>query len=116
MPNTVVVPLIITAGVLTICGTATVAVNYAAGARLGGELLAQLESEAKWAAANPVLALLENQVAGEIYIGNVVQRLAHLRTLVATYLRPRGLLVGGLICYFLAAILDTVAGVGALLR
>lgn len=116
MPNDVVVPLLVIAGVLNIIGTVTVAINYANGARLGREIRAEIDSEDEWARENPTLALLEYNLGETVNLLPLVQRFGDLRKRVAFFLRPQPLLVGGIACYVVASILDTVAGIGALIR
>lgn len=116
MSNSVVIGLLIAAGVFTLAGNVTVAINYATGARIGRELEKELQDESRWREANPTLAILENTVAGEINLDPIQRHLADLRDRIAHYLRPRPILIAGLTYFAIGTILDTVAGVGALLR
>jgi len=112
--SAVVIPLLVIAGVLNIAGTATVAFNYWQGTRLGNTIDRELESRASAPEGFP--PVFEYIHAGEIDTGRIANDLIGIRRRVASYLKPRPIFVVGLICYALGAILDTVAGVGALLR
>jgi len=116
MPNDVVIPLLVIAGVLNVVGTITVAINYANGARLGHEIKAEIDAEDEWARENPVREMLKYNVGEQVNILPLVQNFGDLRRRVAFFLRPQPLLVGGIACYVLGTTLDTVAGIGALVR
>jgi hypothetical protein len=116
MPNDVVIPLLAIAGFLNIIGTVTVAINYANGARLGREIKAEIDAEDEWARENPVREMLKYNFGEQVNILPLVQHFGDLRRRVAFFLRPQPLLIGGIVCYVIASILDTMAGIGALIR
>jgi hypothetical protein len=116
MSNDVIIPLLLVAGLLNVFGTVTVAINYANGVRVGRLISDQLAAEERARETDPVKIALEYTFAGELNIQPLADRLSELRVRVATFLKPQPLLIAGILCYVAAAILDTAAGVGALLR
>lgn len=79
MSNFVVVVLLIAAGALGIAGTATVAINYASGVRLGREIRGEIQSVEELRKEYPFLANLPYFTAGEIDVQSIAHDLDNLR-------------------------------------
>jgi hypothetical protein len=118
MSNPVLVTLIIGAGVFTLAGTATVAVNYFQAAQLAEAMKAQMDREVADRAAMTNLAWLEDydtQYAG-VNLQPTKERLEHVRSTVLDALSPHWYLTAGLICFAIGAALGVAAGIGSVVR
>lgn len=116
MTNSVLVQLLIASGILSVFGTLTVAINYATGATVGRMVLRDLEADERTTSKLGLPSAFAVLNAGELDVEELMVRFVRLRRLVGRYLRPRPILVAGIVCYAVVAVLDTVAGVGALVR